>query len=137
MRSKKLAGFAFCLEEHQGEVIADFQQFYGIALPLEGEPPDLERMALLWGQLPAESRIARIQNPALRWGVTDYLLRRIENELAGLIWGLADEKKRDPEPPKPVQSPTEAEEARRHARRAIDNKARITRILGLEGLVDG
>lgn len=137
MRRKKLLGLARSLEEERGEVIADYQQFYGIALPLEGEPQDPERMALLWEQLPAESRVARRQNPGLRWGTTDYLLRRIENDLAGLIWGLADEKKRDPEPPAPIRSPLEVEEARRHAEKALDRKEEITRILGLEGIIDG
>lgn len=137
MRRKKLQGFAFDFEVHQGEVIADFQQFYGIALPMEGEPPDALRMALLWSQLPEGSRVARLKAPELRWGVTDYLLRRIEHDLSGLIWSMADEKKRSPEPPKPIQAPGELEEARERARRALDAREEIDRILGLEGTDNG
>ena len=62
-KGKKLIGFASDLENRRGEAIADFQQFYGIALPLDGAPEDLDRMALLWQHLPDNSRLAKAQYP--------------------------------------------------------------------------
>lgn len=64
-KDKKLVGFASDLENRRGEAIADFQQFYGIALPLDGAPEDLDRMALLWQHLPDNSRLAKAQYPQL------------------------------------------------------------------------
>lgn len=54
----KLLWFVLELEGHRAEVVADFRQYYGIDLPLEGGPDDLRRAALLWEQLPKESRRA-------------------------------------------------------------------------------
>jgi len=94
-------------------------------------------MALLWEYLPAESRTAKRQRPELQWGVEAYLLRLIENEVAGLAWGMSDPKKRSPEPPRPVKMPGELAEARAHRDNALRDKEEITRLLGLEGRVDG
>ena len=91
-KGKKLIGFASDLENRRGEAIADFQQFYGIALPLDGAPEDLDRMALLWQHLPDNSRLAKAQYPQLRWSTTDYMLWRIEHQLRCIAWGMADKK---------------------------------------------
>ena len=87
-------------------------------------------MALLWKHLPAESRAARRQCPELEWGVEAYLLRLIENELAGLTWGMSDPKKRPPKPPEPVKMPGELAEARAHRDNALRDKEEITRQIG-------
>ena len=94
-------------------------------------------MALLWKHLPADSRTARRQCPELEWGVEAYLLRLIENELSGLVWGMADTKKSPPKPPEPVKMPGELAEARKRRDNALRDKEEITRLLGLEGMVDG
>lgn len=107
---------------------ADFQQFYGIALPLEGEVDDLPRMALLWAHLPADSRTARAQEPSLGWGTEAYLLWQIEYQLRCLSWGLAYDKKR----PTPRPNPAQLAEARRRRDAALAAREEIDRLLGTE-----
>ena len=86
-KAKNLPGFVLELEGHRAEVVADFRQYYGIDLPLEGGPDDLRRAALLWEQLPKESRCARRMYPELKWGEETYMLWRIEHQLRSLAWG--------------------------------------------------
>lgn len=113
--------------------MADFQQFYGIAIPLDDLPEfDLLRYSILYGQLPAESRTARRQNPDLVWGATEYLLRRIEFNLRSLIWGMSNDAKRKVNEPKPIKTPAEIARNKQHKDAALANKREIDRILGME-----
>ena len=131
MWRKKLAGFVSCLEGRRGEVIADFQQYYGISLPLEGDVPDLERMALLWYQLPAQSRTARAQEPELEWGVAEYLLWRIEFNQRNLIWALSNDPKKPAPAPEPLLNPARLAEAHANRDAAIESREEIDNILGM------
>lgn len=131
MWRKKLAGFVSCIEGHRGEVIADFQQYYGISLPLEGEVPDLERMALLWYQLPSGSRTAKEQNPSLAWGDAEYLLLAIERNQRHLMWLLSDEKKRPKNPPEALMNPAVLAKAHANRDSAIESRKEIDDILGM------
>ena len=131
MWRKKLAGFVSCLEGRRGEVIADFQQYYGISLPLEGDVPDLERMALLWYQLPAQSRTARAQEPELEWGVAEYLLWRIEFNQRNLIWALSNDPKKPTPAPEPLLNPARLAEAHANRDAAIESREEIDNILGM------
>lgn len=132
-KGKKLIGFASDLENRRGEAIADFQQFYGIALPLDGAPEDLDRMALLWQHLPDNSRLAKAQYPQLRWSTTDYMLWRIEYQLRCIAWGMADKKDRGAEPPEPIKTPAQLAELERHRANALEAKEEIDKILGIGG----
>lgn len=132
-KGKKLIGFASDLENRRGEAIADFQQFYGIALPLDGAPEDLDRMALLWQHLPDNSRLAKAQYPQLRWSTTDYMLWRIEHQLRCIAWGMADKKDRSAEPPEPIKTPAQLAELERHRANALEAKEEIDKILGIGG----
>lgn len=124
-------GFAACLESHRDELVADFQQYYGIALPLDGGEVDARRMALLWSQLPAGSRTFRRAAPELEWSTTDYLLWKLEFELRSLMWGLSDPKKRGSEP-RPMETPAKRAEAIRKRDSALSHRREIAGILGIE-----
>ncbi len=106
------------LETKRDEVIADFQQFYGLALPLHSPPDDLERAAILWSQLPAESRSVRSEAPTLEWTSGEYLLWQIEYQLRTLMWSLGDKKKRGARP-QPLTTPAKMAEAKRKQESAL------------------
>ena len=91
--------------------------------------PELRRMALLWQQLPAESRTARMQAPSLEWETGEYLLWQIEFQLRNLIWSLTYDKKH----PRPKQTPAQRAEAHRKRDAALASKEEIDRALGMEG----
>lgn len=112
-------------------MVADFQQYYGIALPLEGGPDDLERAALLWEQLPAGSRTARAQQPALEWGSAEYLLWQIEYQLRCLAWSLCTDSKHPVPKPKPISTPGERADAFRRRDAALAARDEIDRALGI------
>ncbi len=113
--------------------MADFQQFYGIAISLDDLPEiDFVRLSILWSQLPAESRTARRQNPELVWSATEYLLRNIEFHLRGLVWSMSKDAKNRINEPKPIKTPAEIARNRQHKDAALANKQEIDRILGME-----
>lgn len=114
--------------------MADFQQFYGIAIPLDDLPEfDLPRCSILYGQLPAESRTARRQNPELVWSATEYLLRNIEFHLRDLVWSMSKDAKNRINEPKPIKTPAEIARNKQHKDAALANKKEIDRILGMVG----
>lgn len=95
--------------------------------------PELRRMALLWQQLPAESRTARMQAPSLEWETGEYLLWQIEFQLRNLIWSLTYDKKHPRPKPQPIQTPAQRAEAHRKRDAALASKEEIDRALGMEG----
>ena len=114
--------------------MSDFQRFYGVALPIEGDADigDLARAALLWSALPDESRCVRRCVPQARWTPTDYLLRDIENHAATLVWRLCTKDgQRGVRPPEPRRSPAERAEAERRRDAALGAREEIDRILGM------
>ena len=132
-RRQKLPGFVLELEGHRSEVVADFRQYYGIDLPLGGRTGRPPARALLWEQLPKESRCARRMYPELKWSEETYMLWRIEHQLRSLAWGLSDKKHRPPQEPQPLKTPGQLAELKRHQRNALANRAEIDEILGLGG----
>lgn len=110
--------------------MADFQQFYGIALPEGGEPADLPRLAALWSQLPRESRTVRREAPDREWGTSDYLLWLVEFHLRALRWMLSDEKSRGPEP-RPLPDPARRAEAMRRRDSAMASRDEIDEAFGM------
>lgn len=93
----------------------------------------MPRMALLWRQLPAESRTAKLQAPALQWETEAYLLWQIEFQLRNLIWALQYDKRHPTPKPQPIQTPAQLAEARRKRDAALDAREEIDRALGMEG----
>ncbi len=93
--------------------------------------PDLPRAALLWEQLPAESRTARALSPELTWGTAEYLLWQIEYGLRCLTWSLSGDK--GTPRPQPIQTPGQLADAHRRRDEALANRGEIDKILGMEG----
>lgn len=120
---------------NRADVVADFQRFYGISLPVDegAEIPDLARMALLWQALPDDARCVRRAVPAALWTSTDYLLRAIEHAVRVLVWQRTEDGAKGRNAPEPIKSP--AERARAEARRdeALAAREEIDRILGIDG----
>lgn len=126
------------------DVLCDFQQFYGIGLPInEEEFPFLvpERWTLLWEGLPKDSRTARRRDPSLEWTDADYILRSIEYNTALNIWSKTKGAERGRNKPEPILSPSErAEKAERERIRAEKErlaKKRLKRIYNIGDDVDG
>lgn len=92
-------------------MVADFQQFYGVPLPLGGDIPDLPRFAALWSELPRESRTARRMNPDAAWDDATAFLRLIEYHLRALIAAQARACGSDVPEQAPLPSPGESARA--------------------------
>lgn len=102
-----------------------------MALPVEGDVPDLARAAVLWEQLPADSRTARIQAPELAWSQADYLLWQIEFQLRGLAYALTYDKRHPRPKPVPLMTPGQRAEARRKRDAALAARDEIDEVLGM------
>lgn len=112
---------AECYIRHPDELLADFQQYYGVdlwALDLDGgyTTREIRRAAILAAQLPEESRIVRAI-AGTTWGTSDYLLRNIEHATRIMLWRDSDPKKRG-EFPEPIPAPNETRKAESDAERA-------------------
>lgn len=100
---------------HRDELIADFQQYYGMnllqrdcycALCGSKTTHEVARLALLAAQLPQDSRTAVAEHPERAWSTSDYLLRQIDYVLRLFVWGLGGGDKSGPQP-EPIYSPAE------------------------------
>ncbi|MEG1827698.1 MAG: hypothetical protein RR218_10615 [Gordonibacter sp.] len=112
---------------------ADFRQFYGIDLPVEGdEVPDAVRMAVLWSQLPRESRVMRIHKPSLLWGDSERLLWSIEHSMRVLAWMRTKDAEKGRGFPKPLATPEQTVNNDRRAEAALECRAEIDSILGIK-----
>ena len=112
---------AECFTNHPDELLADFQQYYGIdlwALGLDGNDTTREvvRAAILAAQLPEDSRTVRAI-AGTTWSTSDYLLRNIEHAARIILWRDSDPKKRG-EFPEPIPAPNETRKAETDAERA-------------------
>ncbi|QWT18095.1 hypothetical protein KPC83_02910 [Collinsella sp. zg1085] len=88
-------------------------------------------MAILWQQLPATSRVAKLQDPSLEWETGSYLLWRIEFHLQRLFYLLGNTKQHPLPQPKPLLSPAQRLEAERRRSNALKARAEIDQILGM------
>lgn len=80
-RRKKLSVLAAAEEHYPDELLADFQQYYGLdlwTLELKDGERDLARAAALAFQLPRESRVKRAVDPTGANSPELLMLRRIE-----------------------------------------------------------
>lgn len=110
--------------------MADFRQFYGIDLPdLEdaSEIEDAARLAVLWGQLPPESRTRR----EMGWGAVEHLLRNIEFWVHTLAWQRTKDGQDGLNAPSPIKSPGERAEAYARRDEALAIKDELSTLLGV------
>lgn len=117
-------------------MVADFRQFYSIDLPLCGtdEIDDLERLTVLFLNLPQEARSVRRLNPELQWTTTEYLLWHLEFDVRAFQWSLLDKKsKKGFRPPKPLPTPAEIAHNYQARDNAHKNKEEIDKALGMKG----
>lgn len=107
------------------EMLADFQEFYGLdlgELMLRGE---FSRAVALASQLPARSRMVTHLCPELAWDEADYILAVIADQLAGIAHGLGGGKGAKPKPiPRPKPRP------KKKRRKRLDvSRANVTALL--------
>lgn len=107
------------------EMLADFQQFYGLdlgELMLHGE---FSRAVALASQLPARSRLVTSMRPELAWDERTYILAGIHDTLAGIAHGLGGGKGAKPKPiPRPKPKP------KKKRRKRLDvSRANVTALL--------
>lgn len=98
---------------------------------MEGDVPDLPRMALLWRHLPGDSRCARLDAPQLAWRDSEYLLCKIEHDIRMLSWGLGYDKRNPTSAPEPIRTPADLAEAHRNRDAAIAARGEIDAVLGM------
>lgn len=119
----------------RAELVADFMQYYGVALPLDDEGMDAiadgTMYGILWEQLPKESRTARRDCPDLIWGDAERLLWSIEYSLRILTWQKSKDGSKGRNRPRPLQTPMERHRNRQAADAAIAHKAEIDKVLGM------
>ena len=106
----------------RAELVADFMQYYGVALPLDDEGME---------QLPKESRTARCDCPDLIWSDAERLLWSIEYSLRILTWQKSKDGSKGRNRPRPLQTPMERHRNRQAADAAIAHKAEIDKVLGM------
>lgn len=83
------------MRTYPDELRADLQRIYGIDLDraMSGEHTP-NHIAALVKCLPRDSLIARAVNPDNEWSMESTLLADLSNNLAGLLWGMSDKRKR-------------------------------------------
>lgn len=81
------------------ELRADLQEHYGIDIDhaMAGRHT-AAHVAALTAQLPLHARVNVAQEPDARWQQPDVLLATLVNQLAVLMWGMSDPKKRGKRP---------------------------------------
>ena len=101
------------------EMLADFQQFYGLdlgELMLRGE---FSRAVALASQLPARSRLVTSMRPDLAWDGQTYIRAGVHDTLASIAYGLGGGKGAKPKPiPRPKPKPNKRKRKRLDVSRA-------------------
>jgi hypothetical protein len=109
--------------EHPDELLADFQQYYGIDLwwqlysGLEKLPRlDVAHMAALAYQLPPDSRVKRAVDPTGSNSTELQMLRRIEYNQRCYAWSKTKDAEHKRNEPQPVLLAGEREDVERRER---------------------
>lgn len=99
MRTKKLLTLAVELREHERELRADLQQYYGIDLDhaMSGEH-SATHIACLLIELPIDARVRVAEVSDAAWTREQVLIAALLNSLNGLIYGMSDPRKRGKRP---------------------------------------
>lgn len=90
---------ASVVANHEDELRADFQQYYGIDLDaaIDGQHT-AKHIAALAVQLPLDSRISKKANKDNNWALNDVLLAVLINNFRMFVYGMSDPKKRGRKP---------------------------------------
>lgn len=114
--------------------MADFAQYYGLIPTAEKIEGDLETMAVLWSQLPRESRCVIKYAPEALWGEAENLLWSIEHSLRVLVWRqVTKDGKKGRRAPKPLLTPAQRAHNEQAKNNALAAKDEIDMILGIGG----
>ena len=103
---------AALLEDHPGELRADFQRFYGLNLDGMGTEYSVAHAATLAAHLPQESACVRVASPEAAWDDATYLLAAIEYDLRVLAWQNSRDGAKGRNKPRPVQTPADVARVR-------------------------
>lgn len=90
---------ASVVANHEDELRADLQQYYGIDLDaaIDGQHT-AKHIAALTIQLPLDSRISKKSNKDNNWALNDVLLAVLINNFRMFVYGMSDPKKRGRKP---------------------------------------
>lgn len=118
------------MRECPDELLADFQQYYGMdlwRLDLSADAPGrhVRRAAILAAQLPPDGRVKRVLDPVGQHSTEAFLLRQIEIDLRSL-GGTSDG-----EAPEPIWLEGEDEEHERAVEREERNAEAMAASFGL------
>jgi len=87
------------MQKHPVELRADLQMYYNVDIDraMAGEH-SAGHVAALTACLPSDSAIMRAENPDAVWTLETVLLATVHNDIAALMWGMGDPKKRGARP---------------------------------------
>lgn len=124
------------LNEHPDELMADFQQTYGLdlwALGVEAEDtcPRVLRAAALAYQLPRTSRTWVAMDPTNGNQTVEYLLRQMEHNQRMWAWAHSKDAKSGANEPDPLPLPGEEERTRDLEQQELRKAADIAALMGL------
>ena len=104
------------------ELAADMMETYGVSVEAaEAGAMSPSLVAALAAQLPQDCRWRVAEDPDAWWTGDRLLAAGLVNSLNGLVWGLADRKRRGPRP-KPVGPAWARRETRKAAAVAMDKE---------------
>lgn len=135
-RSKKLAFLALALRWHHDELLADFQQTYGMDVwsdlgrILEDDEPPL-RLAALAYQLAPDSRTRAAMNPAASHSTEALLLRQMELNQRAWAWAHTKDGERGENEPSPIWLPGEEQEHERRVEHEENKALTVADALGI------
>lgn len=111
------------LLDMRGELVADFQQYYGLNLADLLAAYDYERIEYLALNLPIKARTVAKLNPEAAWDENAYLLSYIADNIAFQRYEQAGGKGKKPKPierPKAKEKPAEKKHLNM-SKRKVDN----------------
>lgn len=123
------------MSRHPDELLADFQQYYGIDLwPVcQGyDPRNPDRTAALAWQLPSDGRVWKAVSPTGAYGPDVMLLRQLELDVRSFQWSFTEDAKDKSTAPEPITLPGEEEEYRRAEAEADSMAKEVAQLLGVK-----
>lgn len=134
---KKLAFLALALIAHHDELLADFQQVYGMDVwdaldeALESDEPPL-RLAALAYQLPPDSRVRSALHPAGSNSPELMMLRQMELNQRMWAWGHTKDGERGENEPEPIWLRGEEQEHERRVEHEENMSLMVADALGID-----
>lgn len=129
--------------KHKDELIADFQQYYGLNIfdfvdDLNGDETtdSINRLSILCGQLPRDSRLMTAISPALAWSDETYMLARVDYMLRVIAWMFSEDGSKGINQPQPIATPAEIANATAIAERTEDDFEFVDSILNIKHTTD-